>query len=79
MIAYYTSLFGVMAPADASQAMFAAVVATVLLVSGLWWSSVALFFSIAAVHKVFLRIRRFLDAAMGGLLVAIGIRLVALR
>ena len=79
VIAYYTSLFGVMAPANPSQGLFLAIVATVLLVSGLWWSGVALFFSIPAVHRGFLRIRRRLDALMGGLLVVIGLRLLALR
>ncbi len=79
VIAYYTSLFGVMAPANPSQGLFLAIVATVLLVSLLWWTGVALFFSIPAVHRAFLRVRRYLDAAMGGLLVAIGVRLVALR
>jgi threonine efflux protein len=79
VIAYYTSLFGVMVPAGTSPGMFVAVVLTVLGVSALWWIAVALFFSIERVRQGFLSIRRWLDLAMGGLLVAIGIRLALSR
>lgn len=79
VIAYYTSLFGVMTPANPTQGLFLAIVATVLLVSAFWWSGVAMFFSIPAVHRRFLRVRPYLDGLMGGLLVAFGVRLVALR
>lgn len=79
VIAYYTSLFGVMLPAEASTGVFIGVVLTVLAVSGVWWSAVAILFSSGAIHRSFLKVRRYLDALMGGLLVAIGFRLALSR
>ncbi len=79
VIAYYTSLFGVMIPAGTSGGVFLGVVLTVLAVSAAWWSAVAVLFSAGAIHRGFLKIRRYLDGVMGGLLVAIGLRLALSR
>lgn len=75
VIAYYTSLFGVMVPANASWPVFGAIVMTVLAVSAFWWIIVALFFSLPVIRDGFLRIRRWLDALMGGILIALGAKL----
>jgi threonine efflux protein len=79
VIAYYVSLFGVMIPANASVPLYAAAVATAVFVSTVWWSTVALFFRLPAVRRVFTRVRRGFDAVVGAALVAFGIKLISGR
>jgi threonine efflux protein len=79
VIAYYASLFGVMIPSDASGAMFAAAVATALLVSTAWWSFVTLFFALPVIQTGYVRVRRQMDGIMGGLLIVLGGRLLVSR
>lgn len=74
-LAYYSSLFVVMIPSDSPTWLFAAAVGTALLVSTAWWVSVALFFSVGGVRRVYERLRRGIDALFGGLLIAAGVRL----
>jgi threonine efflux protein len=78
-VAYYGSLFVVMIPHDAPSWLFVAAVATAFFTSAIWWVSVAFFFSIAPVRHFYDRVRRAVDAAMGGLLVALGLKLALSR
>jgi len=78
-IAYYTSLFVVMMPADPPIWLFAAVVFTAVLVSAAWWIAVALFFAVPPVRRVYERARRGIEAIMGGVLVGLGVRLAFSR
>lgn len=79
VIAYYTSLFGVMLPSNPSTAVFLLIVATVVTVSGIWWSAIAYFFTMAAVRRWFVKARRWVDGVMGTLLVAFGLKLLLSR
>lgn len=79
VIAYYASLFGALIPAAAPAAMYAAAVATAFAISAAWWASVALFFALPSVRRGFLRLRRGIDALVGGLLVYFGLRLAFAR
>lgn len=79
VVAYYASLFGVMIPAGAGGAVFAGAVLTAALVSALWWSAVVLLFGLPAVRAVYARARRWMDAAMGALLLALAGRLLLSR
>jgi threonine efflux protein len=75
-IAYYFSLFVVMIPPDPPLWLFAAAVATALLVSSAWWIAVASFFALAPVRRSYERARRGIDTIFGGVLIALGVRLV---
>jgi threonine efflux protein len=79
VIAYYTSLFGVMLPANPSIGQFLLIVATVVTISAAWWSGIACFFTIERVRQWFARSRRWIDGVMGVLLVGFGIRLFVSR
>ncbi len=79
VVAYYASLFGVMIPAGAGAAVFAGAVLTAALVSALWWSAVVLLFGLPVVRAVYARARRWMDAAMGALLLALAGRLLFSR
>jgi threonine/homoserine/homoserine lactone efflux protein len=74
-MAYYSSLFVVMMPADPPLWLFAAAVATAMLASIVWWIAMMLFFAAPPVRRGYERARRFIDAALGGVLVAIGVRM----
>jgi threonine efflux protein len=74
-IAYFAALFGVLVPTDASRTLFWSAVVIVLSISTLWWICVVLFFSQAAVRRVYDRIRPVADVVMGLMLVGIGVRL----
>jgi threonine efflux protein len=78
-IAYYTSLFVVMMPPDPPLWLFAAVVFTAVLVSGVWWIAVALFFAVPPVRRAYERAQRGIEAIMGGVLVCLGLRLMFSR
>lgn len=77
--AYYTSLFGVVIPADASASVFAGAVATAVLVSTAWWSAVTLLFGLPAIRGAYARARRWMDAVTGALLLGLAGRLLAGR
>jgi threonine efflux protein len=78
-IAYYSSIFVVMLPSDASSWLFVAAVGTALLVSAIWWISVALFFASNPIRQAYQRARRWIDAVMGAVLIGLGIRLALSR
>ena len=77
VVAYYASLFGVMIPAGAPHAMFAGAVATAVIVSGVWWIAVVLFFGLKPIRDGYARARRWINAAMGTILIGLAGRLVA--
>jgi threonine efflux protein len=66
-------------PSDPPAWFLAAAVGTALLVSGLWWCTVALFFAIPRLRQAYARARRGLNAIFGGLLVCLGLRLAFSR
>ena len=74
-IAYYTSLFAVLVPSDATLALLVAVVVVDALACGAWWVFVAFLFGAAPVKRVFLKSRRLIDRLFGGALVALGLKL----
>jgi threonine efflux protein len=76
VIAYYTSLFGVMLPSNPSPALFMLIVATVVTVSWLRWSAIAYFFTLASVRRRFVQARHWVDRVMGTLLVVFGLKLM---
>ena len=78
-IAYYTSLFAVLIPAESPGWLFSAAVAVALLVSSLWWIFVALLFSTGTVRRLYALLRRSLDLIMGGALIVLGFRLATDR
>lgn len=77
--AYYASLFGVVIPAGSGAGVFAGAVLTAVAVSALWWSAVVLLFALPAVQRGYARARRWMDAAMGTLLLALAGRLLFSR
>lgn len=78
VIAYYASLFGVLIPPSAPAWLFWAAVATVIVVSGLWWAAATLVLTQAHVRRAYRRAQPVLDAAMGIALVALALKLVIL-
>ena len=78
-MAYYSSIFVVMLPSDASSWLFAAAVGTALLVSAIWWMSVALFFASSPIRQAYRRARRWIDGVMGVVLIGLGVRLALSR
>jgi threonine efflux protein len=78
-IAYYSSIFVVVLPPHAPAWLLAAAVATALLVSAIWWVGVALFFASNAIRESYRRARRWIDAAMGAVLIGLGVRLAFSR
>lgn len=79
VIAYYTSLFGVMLPSNPSTTEFLLIVATVVTVSALWWSGIAVFFTLEPVRRRFAQVRRLVEGVMGMMLIGFGIKLIASR
>lgn len=74
-VAYYASLFAVMVPPGSPGWLFLAAVFVAVLVSTLWWVSVALLFSLPRVHRAYRRVRRWIDPVAGGVLILLGARL----
>lgn len=78
-IAYWTSLFVVLIAPDSPVWLFVAVALIGAAVSASWWALVALAFSTGAVRRWFTLTRRYIDFAMGGALVVLGLRLATGR
>ena len=60
-MAYYSSIFVVMLPSDASSWLFATAVGTALLVSAIWWICIALFFALNPIRQVYARARQVIE------------------
>ena len=78
-IAYYPSIFAALFPPDPPAWLYAAGVGTAVLVSGVWWTSVALFFAMKPARRAYERARRAIDAVIGGVLVCLGVRMALSR
>lgn len=78
-IAYWTSLFAVLIPADSPVWLFVAAAMVAAAISASWWTLIALVFSTGAVRRYFTLARRYIDLVTGGALVFLGIRLAAAR
>jgi len=74
-VAYYTSLFAVLIPPEASSAALVEIVAVALAVSGAWWVSVALAFSTDRAKRLFDVLRRPIELIAGGAFVLFGLRI----
>jgi threonine efflux protein len=73
--AFFGSLFVTLLPGHAPTWVHGATVATVGSVSIVWFSAMALLFSTGSVQRGYQKLRRPVDAVMGGVLVALGARL----
>lgn len=73
--AFFGSLFVTLLPGHAPMWVHGATVATVGAVSITWFSAMALLFSTDRVQRGYQKLRRPVDAVMGGVLVALGARL----
>ncbi|MFD1557770.1 LysE family translocator [Paraburkholderia silviterrae] len=73
--AFFGSLFVTLLPGHAPMWVHAATVATVAAVSITWFSGMALLFSTGRVQRGYQKLRRPVDAVMGGVLIALGARL----
>lgn len=74
-VAYYTSIFAVFIPHGSAGIDLGLIVLVAAIVSGSWWCTVAIIFSIKTVRLGFLRISRLIDLIAGGAFVLFGIRL----
>nr|WP_165441443.1 LysE family transporter [Pseudomonas syringae] len=77
--AFFGSFFITVLPAQAPTWVFAAAVIVVTAVSLVWFSTLALMFSTDRVREIYAKMRRPIDAAMGAILVGLGLRLALLR
>ncbi|MHA6195000.1 LysE family translocator [Pseudomonas wadenswilerensis] len=77
--AFFGSFFITVLPAHAPGWVLVAAVLVVTAVSLAWFSILALMFSTRRVREFYGRMRRPIDAAMGGILVALGLRLALIE
>lgn len=75
--AFFGSLFVTILPVDPPLWVQGATLAIVAAVAGGWFSCVALLFSTGRVRAAYAALRRPVDAVMGAILVALGVRLAA--
>lgn len=72
---FFTSLFAALLPADPPLWLAVAAVVEMGLIPALWYSAVACLFSTGRVVRAYRAVRRPLDAVLGAVFVALGIRL----
>ncbi|MGQ0711092.1 MAG: LysE family translocator [Rhodoferax sp.] len=72
----YASVFAAFMPPSASVAFQFTVAGVVFLIETLWYSLVAVLLSSAAPRSVYLRFKAWIDRAAGGVMVALGLKLV---
>ena len=72
----YASVFAAFLPADASFGFKAAVATAVFCIEIGWYAIVALVLSASAPRSAYLRFKTWMDRAAGGIMVALGLRLV---
>lgn len=77
--AFFSSLFATVLPASAPVWVYVVTVLIAGFVSTGWFSLLAVMFSVGTVQRVYQRARRWIDAAMGATLTAIGVRLALSR
>ncbi len=73
---FWTSAFLVAVPSNAPAWFYGAVVAIIAMQSLLWYGAVAFLFSAGFARQHYLRLTRWLDLLAGGVMVALGLRLV---
>lgn len=76
---FFATLFVTLLPVGAPGWVYALVVLLVTLITAIWLTLLASFFSVGGVRAVYQRLRRPVDALMGGVLVALGLRLAMER
>lgn len=72
---FFATLFVTLLPVGAPAWVYALVVLLVTLITAAWLTLLATFFSVGGVRALYQRLRRPVDALMGGVLVALGVRL----
>jgi threonine efflux protein len=72
---FFTSLYAALLPAGAPVGLLVASVAVTAVVPGLWYSAVAWLFSTGRVARAYRAVRRPVDAIVGAVFVALGLRL----
>jgi threonine efflux protein len=78
-VAFFSSLFVVLLPANPPLWVQAASVVLMLLIAACWFCIVACLFSLGPVTNAYRRAKRWIDYITGGIFVALGIRLAAER
>lgn len=77
--AFFSSLFATVLPVDAPVWVYLAAIAIAGIVATGWFSILAIMFSVGRVQSLYQGARRWIDAIMGGVLSAIGLRLALSR
>ncbi|RJS91857.1 LysE family translocator [Salinisphaera sp. Q1T1-3] len=72
---FFSSLFATLLPADAPVWVFAATIALAAVTAFGWFLAVAFLFSVGRIQSLYRRARRVIDATMGVVLAALGLRL----
>lgn len=72
----YASVFAAFLPAHASFAFKGAIAAAVFCIESGWYMVVALVLSASAARNAYLRCKHWMDRAAGGIMVALGLKLV---
>jgi threonine efflux protein len=78
-IAFYGSIFAIMVPAHAPVWVYVAIVLISGLLSAFWYCGLALLFSKGAVRRQFVRVKAWMETAMGLILIGLGGRLLFTR
>ena len=74
-IAYYTSMFAILIPLGSPNWVYFSAVCVAVVVSSIWWLSVAFMFSSSRAKIILLKSQRKLDFLMGSALVVLGAKL----
>jgi threonine efflux protein len=78
-IAYYSSVFVTVFPADPPAWLFCAAVTTAVTVSAVWWISVAALFSLPPVRRGYERFKHKINTVLGLALICFGFRMAIFR
>jgi threonine/homoserine/homoserine lactone efflux protein len=76
-LVYFTSIFTVLVPGDASPAIRIAAVVIVVAESASWHSLLALLFSLKQPRRLYARFGAWIDRAVGGIFVLVAARLLS--
>jgi threonine efflux protein len=75
-VAFFGSLFAVFLPAHAPLWLQFASAGVVVMIDVCWFATVACVFSLGSIARGYTRIKKWIDYVTGGVLVALGVRLV---
>ena len=73
--AFFGSLFAIFLPTHAPLWLQGASVIVVVMISAIWYSTVACVFSFGPIARWYRRAKKWIDTVTGGVLVALGVRL----